>query len=103
MCSWPLVLAMAGGEGFLDRNPTLSLRSGDATACVQMNGMNKENITGYFNLLKEVFDELDLIECIYNMDKTGVPLEPRPPKIESKKGLKKVRYRTSRRNHKSQS
>ena len=30
-----------------------------------------ENITVYFNLLKEVFDELELNdhpECIYNMD-----------------------------------
>ena len=29
------------------------------------------------------------------MDDTGVPLEPRPPKVVARKGQKKVRYRTS--------
>ena len=29
------------------------------------------------------------------MDETGVPLEPRPPKVVTRKGQKKVRYRTS--------
>ena len=29
------------------------------------------------------------------MDETGVPLSPRPPKINAKKGQKKVRYRTT--------
>ena len=32
---------------------------------------------------------------IYNMDKTGVPLEPRPPEIVTVKGQKKIRYHTS--------
>ena len=29
------------------------------------------------------------------MDETGVPLEPRPPKVIARRGQKKVRYRTS--------
>ena len=29
------------------------------------------------------------------MDETGVPLEPRPPKVVARKGQKKIRYRTS--------
>ena len=51
-----------------------------------------ENITAYFDLLKEVFDELELRdhpECIYNMDKTGMPLEPHPLRIVAKKRSKK--------------
>ena len=28
-------------------------------------------------------------ECIYDMDETGVPLEPRPPKVIAKRGQKK--------------
>ena len=83
---------------FLSRNPSVSLRSGDATAHVRMEAVNVENITAYFDLLKEVYDELNLNdhpECIYNMDETGMPLEPRPPKIVAKKGAKKIRYRTS--------
>jgi len=34
-------------------------------------------------------------EAIYNMDETGMPLEPRPPKVVAQKGQKKVRYQTS--------
>ena len=53
-----------------------------------------------------MFDEFGFdqhTERIYNMDETGVPLEPRPPKVVAFKGQKKVRitatvtvrYRTS--------
>ena len=76
---------------FLARNPSISLQSEDATANVRMEAVN-ENITAYFDLLKEVYDELKLSnhpECIYNMDETGMPLEPRPPKVVAKKGAKK--------------
>ena len=84
---------------FLERNPMLSLRSGDATANIRMDAVNEETMTSYFNLLKDLYEELNLAdhpECIYNMDETGVPLEPRPPKVITRKGTKKVRYRTSR-------
>ena len=42
----------------------------------------------YFNLLKEVYDELDFAghpERIFNMDETGMPLDPRPPKVVAHK------------------
>ena len=83
---------------FLERNPSLSLRSGDSTAGVRMDAVNCENMEAYFNLLREVFDEFDFDncpQCIYNMDETGVPLEPKPPKVVARKGQKKIRYRTS--------
>ena len=41
---------------FLERNPTLSLHSGDSTAGVRMDAVNSENMEAYFNLLREVFD-----------------------------------------------
>ena len=50
------------------------------------------------SLLKSVFDEHGFeehSERMYNMDETGVPLEPRPPKVIAAKGTKKIRYRTS--------
>jgi len=83
---------------FLERNPALRLRAGDATAGVRIDAINEESMRGYFGLLKEVYDELDFEahpERIYNMDETGVPLNPRPPKVLAKKGQKKVRYRCS--------
>ena len=79
----------------MKRNPFLCLRSGDSTAGVRMNAVNSENLNEYFDLLQEVFQKnqfADHPEAIYNMDETGMPLEPRPPKIVAKKGQKKVRY-----------
>ena len=72
-------------QKFLKRNPSLRLRVGDATAGVRMDAVNVENITAYFDLLRNVFNEFGFDqrpERIYNMDETGVPLEPRPPEME---------------------
>ena len=85
-------------QKFLKRNPSLSLRAGDSTAGVRMDAVNAENIANYFDQLRSLFDEYDFDnhpEAIYNLDETGVPLEPRPPKVISQKGKKKIRYRTS--------
>ena len=93
----PVAISNGWWFKFKRRNPLLSLRCGDSTAGVRMNAVNSENID-YFDLLKEVFDKYgfaDHPEAIYNMDETGMPLEPRPPKIVTKKGQKKVRYQTS--------
>ena len=82
---------------FLRRNPQLSLRAGDATANVRMDALSKKNLDYYFNLLKMEFDKYNFYghpEAIYNMDETGVPLEPRPPKVVAKKEQQKVWYRT---------
>ena len=83
---------------YLKRNPEISLRCGDSTAGVRMDAINAENMKAYFDLLRQIYDEHGFEsrpECIYNMDETGVPLEPRPPKVVARKGQKKVRYRTS--------
>ncbi len=63
-----------------------------------MDAINKETVVSYFALLKEVYDKFDLEthpEQIYNLDETGMPLSPRPPKIAAQKGQKKVRYACS--------
>ena len=47
-------------------------------------------MNNYFDLLRKAFHEFgfeDHPEAIYNVDETGVPLEPRPPKVVAKKGL----------------
>ena len=65
---------------------------------VHLDAINDENMKNYFDLLEEVYGELDFSdhpERIYNMDETGMPLDPRPPKIIAPKGLKKVRYQCS--------
>ena len=85
-------------EKFFKRNPTLSLRTGDSTTGVQLDATSLENMKAYFDLLREVYNEFDFEdhpEAIYNMDETGVPLEPQSPKVVAKRGRKKVRYHMS--------
>lgn len=85
-------------ERFLQRNPSIRLRVGDSTAGVRFDAINTENMDNYFELLKATYEEFKFDyypESIFNMDETGVPLCPRPPKVIAKKGQKKVRYRTS--------
>jgi len=78
-------------QKFLKRNPSLSLQSGDSTAAVRLDAMNEENMDNYFGMLKKVFDEGDFWnhpEAIYNMDESGMPLEPRATKGSSKEETK---------------
>ena len=52
----------------------------------------------YFDQLKEVLEEHDLMDCpgqLYNVDEIGMPFDHHAPNVVAKKGQKKVRYRTS--------
>ena len=83
---------------FLERQPKLSLRHGDSTAHVRMDTVNQETMWQYFSLLEDVMKEHNLKDKpsqIYNVDESGVPLDPKPPNIVAEKGSKKVRYRVS--------
>ena len=85
---------------FLEQQKDLSLRQGDTTAHVRMDAMNKETINHYFSLLYDTLSTNGLLNKpaqIYNVDKSGVPFNPRPPNVVSPKGqeMKKVRYRCS--------
>ena len=47
----------------------------------------------YYDLLKDVLTTHDLMdhpERIYNMDETGMPLDPPTPRIVAKRGQKKL-------------
>ena len=84
---------------FLKRNQGLSLRQGDATGHVRMEAMNSETMEHYCALLREALEVHNLNDQpaqIYNVDESGMPLNPRPPKVVSPKGrqTKKVRYCT---------
>ena len=82
----------------MKRDPCLCLMSGDLAVGIRMNAVNSENLNEYFDLLKELFQKnqfADHPEAIYNMDMTGMPLEPQLPKLVSQTGQKKVRYQTS--------
>ena len=83
---------------FLERQKSLSLRRGDGTCHLRLNAINEATLNHYFDLLKDILETNDLMnhpERIYNVDETGMPLDPPTPKIVAKKGQKKVRCRTS--------
>ena len=83
---------------FLERQKSLSLRRGDATCHLRLSAINEETLNHYFDMLEDVLKTHDLMdhpERIYNMDETGMPLDPPPPRIVAKKGQKKVRSRNS--------
>ena len=63
-----------------------------------MNATTAENLTNYLDLLEQVLDEnglKDHPERIYNMDESGIPLDPKPPKVIAARGVRKIRYRCS--------
>ena len=82
-------------RSFRDRQGDLSLRRGDNTAHVRMDAVNEETISDYFALLQTVMQKHGITnspEQIYNVDESGVPLDPKAPNIVTKTGAKKVRY-----------
>ncbi len=85
---------------FLERQSDLSLRQGDSTAHVRMDAINRETLDQYFSLLHDTLKTHHLLNKpsqLYNVDESGMPFNPRPPKVVSARGrkTKKVRYRTS--------
>ena len=65
---------------------------------MRLSSTTAETLKNYFELLKKVFDENDLMDKpaqLYNMDETGMPLEHRAPNVVTKKGKKKIRYRST--------
>ena len=92
-------------QKFLEWNPSIKLRSGDSTAGIRLDAVNPENLNNYFDQLKQIYDEFNFKEhpeAIYNMDETGVPLEPRPPKVVAAKGQKKFVTKPQEKRNKSQ-
>ena len=87
-------------QRFLERQPRLSLRQGDNTAHIRIDAVNRETMEQYFAFLHDTLTTHGLLNKpsqIYNVDETGVPFNPRPPKVVAAKGkeTKKVRYRSS--------
>ena len=84
---------------FIERQPQLCMRKGDSTAIARMDAMKKqEELDNYFISLKSILVKYNLINKpgqIFNIDKTGMPLEHQSPRVLARKGQKKVRYCTS--------
>jgi len=60
-----------------------------------MDAVNEETLMSYYQLLEDTLKTNGLKNFptqIYNVDETGVPLNPKPPKTAVPKGMKKHRY-----------
>ena len=63
-----------------------------------MNAINYHTINRYFDLLEYTLTENNLLQHpsqIYNVDKSGILLDPMSPNILSKRGVKRVHYRSA--------
>lgn len=78
-------------EGFKKRHPNVSLRSSSALTKPRLLASSRAVIDHYFDLLEETLSENGLSDRpyqIFNMDESGMPLAPKPPKTIHKKGSK---------------
>ena len=83
---------------FLKRYPFLTLRTPASLSTARARASDPESIKLYFDLLEETLVENELMSRpgqIYNMDETGLPLDPKPPKTVHVKGTKKAIASTS--------
>ncbi|KAJ3639912.1 hypothetical protein Zmor_003240 [Zophobas morio] len=78
---------------FMRRNPTLSIRQSEGVSLARAEGMNKEEVQQYFQLLTKTLTDHDLLNkplSIFNMDETGLQLNNEPGKVVAIKGSKVV-------------
>lgn len=83
--------------GFMRRNPSLSLRSPEATALARATAFNKHKIGEFYDLLQDTITSKTFAgERIFNLDETGLTTVQKCPKVISEKGLKQVGQVVSR-------
>lgn len=83
--------------GFMKRNPSLSLRTPEATSAARAMGFNKVVVANFFKLLEETITNNEITpDRIYNCDETGFTVNPKAQsKIIAKKGRRQVGAITS--------
>ncbi|XP_069685882.1 uncharacterized protein [Periplaneta americana] len=80
-------------QGFLRRNPELSLRKSEGLSRARINGMTRDNVDQFYEQLKKLTIECNLEgrpECLYNQDETGLPMNNKPPNVVAQKGSRDV-------------
>lgn len=83
-------------QGFMRRNPQLSLRKPEATSINRILSFNKNEISHFYDNLKSVMDKYNFPPSrIFNVDETGITTVQRPPAIIGPKGQKQVGSATS--------
>lgn len=91
---------MAGQDwvnGFLKRNPSLSIRQPESTSGARAMGFNKVAVDNFFSLLTNLVDKYKLTASqLFNCDETGISVNPKiNSKIIACKGKRQVGSLTS--------
>ncbi|XP_064403158.1 uncharacterized protein LOC135348769 isoform X2 [Halichondria panicea] len=76
---------------FKKRHGELAVRAAEPLSYSRAVASSPQVISCYYDLLEQTLTENDLLDCpsqIYNMDETGMPLDPAPPKIITVRGVK---------------
>lgn len=85
-------------RGFLRRNKELTIRKSEGLSLARAQGMNRDDVGQFFNLLLQILTENDLLDKpgkIYNVDETGIQINNKPGKVIASKGAKDIYSLTS--------
>jgi hypothetical protein len=78
-------------QGFLRRNPGISLRRPQATSINRITAFNKEEIVKFYDNLQGVMMKYQFTpDKIYNVDETAISTVQKPGRIVAEKGGKRV-------------
>ena len=86
-----VVLSHGWWESFKRRHPNLSLRVAAPLSYARMVGSDPVIIDKYFDLLQQTLADNELHDKpsqIFNLDETGMPLNPDPPRVVAPRGTK---------------
>lgn len=82
----------------LRRNPELSVRQAQGLSVARGEGMNKESVSHFFQILSELYEKNDFFTRpanVFNMDETGNLLNNVPRNVAATKGARDVYVLTS--------
>ncbi|XP_065642579.1 uncharacterized protein LOC136074203 [Hydra vulgaris] len=83
-------------QGFMKRQPELSLRTPEATSFARSTAFNKHTVREFFQNLKTIRNRYKYNpNCIYNVDETGLTTVQKPVKVLAGRGSKQVGKITS--------
>ena len=93
---------MAGGSISAVDTEIFSLRVAAPLSSARIEGSNPTILNAYFDMLETTRADNDLLSkpCqLFNMDETGLPLTPKPPKLVCKKGSTNINAERSSLEH----